>query len=209
MSIWIIFFIFIYIITWSVECNWLITQNLLWSCSNRNNGTLWGDPLHSMPESLTSSFFASPASSVEVIRLVLGMKNSNCNLYNIPSFIYKKLVNLLALLIANIFKDSISTGIFPNCSKFSTIIPIFKSKNTKFKGNYWPLSTMCVMSKIMEKLMSVRVISYVTKDDILFHNQFGFRPGKSTGDANLRMVDECSDALDSKKFLVALLLDFS
>ena len=166
-------------------------------------------PLKFMTEPLLSSFFATPVTYQEVARVLSGMKNKNCNLYEVPVFIYKMMSEIVSPFIVKIFNASIVSGKFPDILKHSTIIPVFKSGNPKSRENYRPISTISVLSKIIEKLMCCRTMNYLCKFDIICANQFGFRPGFSTSDAVLQFVDECSEAFNRKDYLLATLLDFS
>ena len=91
----------------------------------------------------------------------------------------------------------------------STIVPILKKGNPKVKENYRPITTISIFSKLIEKLMANRMIGFLDKFNIIYHNQFGFRKGYSTSDAVLRFVDECSEAFNNKKYLCSVMLDFS
>ena len=59
-------------------------------------------------------------------------------------------------------------------------MPLFKSKNTKVKDNYRPISLLPFLSKINEKLTKTRAIEFLNENEILYNKQFGFRAGYST-----------------------------
>ena len=167
------------------------------------------DPLKYMDNPLMNSFFVRPTTEHEVEFVLLKMKNKNCNLHDVPTYIIKRLSPILSPVIADIFNMSVTNGSFPNCLKFATIVPVFKKGNPKLKENYRPISTISIFSKLIEKLMSNRIIEFLEKYEILYDNQFGFRKGFSTSDAVLRLVDDCSEAFNSREYLFTVMLDFS
>ena len=84
---------------------------------------------------------------------------------------------------------SVNEGMFPSNLKLSRTRPLFKSKNTKVKDNYRPISLLPFLSKINEKLMKTRAIEFLNENEILYNKQFGFRAGCSTSDAVLHYVE--------------------
>ena len=63
-------------------------------------------------------------------------------------------------IIAN---SSFSLGVFPDKLKFAKVTPIHKGKSKLEIGNYRPISILQVFSKILEKLMNIRIIKFVSK----------------------------------------------
>ena len=167
------------------------------------------DPLKCMNNPQFNSFFVRFANEHEVCVVLSKMKNKNCNLLDIPSYIVKRLSSLVSPLLADIFNMSVISGSFPDCLKFSTVVPVFKKGNPKLKENYRPISTISIFSKLIEKLMCNRIVEFLDKYDILYNYQFGFRKGFSTSDAVLKFVDECSESFNCRKYQFAVMLDFS
>ena len=54
--------------------------------------------------------------------------------------------------VTKLFNKSISTGCFPTMWKQSNIVPIPKSGDKGNSTNYWPISLLPVLSKLLEKL---------------------------------------------------------
>ena len=111
--------------------------------------------------------------------------------------------------LTHIFNLSISQGIFPNDLKIARVIPLFKSGNSMSLSNYRPVSVLPVFSKILERLMYNRLLSFVNKYKILYMYQFGFRADHSPNLALLFLVDKISDALEKGEYVLGLFLDFS
>ena len=62
--------------------------------------------------------------------------------------------------LAHIFKLSLETGIFPSKLKISRTVPIFKAGDPKLCDNYRPIALLSAMSKILEKVVSIKLVNY-------------------------------------------------
>ena len=63
--------------------------------------------------------------------------------------------------------------------------------------------------KILERITYNRLYSYLTKNNILFNKQFGFRAGHSTENALLELVDQISNTFNDKNYLLGIFIDLS
>ena len=63
--------------------------------------------------------------------------------------------------------------------------------------------------KILEKLVYEQFISFILENNILHHNQSGFRHGYSTSSAALDVKEYIVNSLKSNKFPCAVLIDLS
>ena len=55
--------------------------------------------------------------------------------------------------IAEIYNQSIETGIVPNMLKVSQVTPVYKSGDATDPANYRPISTLSSFRKVFEKLI--------------------------------------------------------
>ena len=69
---------------------------------------------------------------------------------------------------------------FPDNMKIAKVVPLYKSGSKNVFNNYRPVSLLPQFSKILEKLFNNRLVSFITKYDILSKNQYGFRSNRST-----------------------------
>ena len=149
-----------------------------------------------------NSFFESFCTSHEVSIIINLFKTKLSGIRDVPIFIYKRFCTLLSPWISYLFNLSISEGVFPDALKESRTVPIFKKGNSKLSDNYRPISTIHILAKIFEKLMSKRLYSYLNKYKILFSSQFGFRTGSSTTDAIIQYLDSAYKTLHFKSFRI-------
>ncbi len=69
--------------------------------------------------------------------------------------------------LAHIFKRSLHTGAFPNKLKISRAVPIFKAGDPKLCDNYCMIALLSSISKILEKVVSVRLVGHLEQNNIL------------------------------------------
>lgn len=68
---------------------------------------------------------------------------------------------------------------------------------------------LCNFSKIFQKLIKVRLISFLEINELLFKYQFGFRLGRSTTEALYTKTKFLYNELDSNKKVIAVFLNLA
>ena len=111
--------------------------------------------------------------------------------------------------LARVINNSFSQGIVPDSTKVAKVLPLFKSGDQTLLSNYRPISLLPSFSKIFERLVYNRLISYLNKNNILYDYQFGFRSNHDTAMAVTEMVDKIAEAIDSKKISLGIFIDLS
>ena len=104
---------------------------------------------------------------------------------------------------------SVFSGTFPETLKTARMAPLFKSGKKDDTSNYRPISTLSFSRKIFEKVINVSLNSFLNKYNILNQEQFGFQKSKSTSDAVLHFISYVYSALNDRKSVISILLDFS
>ena len=56
---------------------------------------------------------------------------------------------------------SLQEGVFPDEMKIANVIPLFKSEDPQMLDNYRPVSVLCALSKVFEKIMYYRLLNYL------------------------------------------------
>ena len=110
-----------------------------------------------------------------------------------------------------IFRNILSTSIYPHTWKLANVTPIFKKGDKQLIKNYRPISLLPICGKFLEKLIFNKLCRYLQLNDLITQNQSGFRPGDSTTNQLLYLVDEIYQAFDSTESLEvrAVFLDVS
>ena len=91
------------------------------------------------------------------------------------------------------------------------VTPILKKKCLDHNdlNNYRPVSNLCFIAKILEKLVLSQVSSYLNSHNLYNTCQSAYRPGHSTETALLKIVNDLFLSLDKGNISVLALLDFS
>ena len=76
-------------------------------------------------------------------------------------------------------------------------------------NNYRPVSNLCFIAKIQEKLVLSQVSSYLNSHNLYNTCQSAYRPGHSTETALLKVVNDLFLSLNKGNISVLALLDFS
>lgn len=112
-------------------------------------------------------------------------------------------------VLGHIFNFSLQNSCFPELWKLANITPIAKVKNPSECKDYRPVSILCVLGKVLEKLVHKQVSLFAAENNIIPPLQSGFRSGHSTVSALIKVTDDIRKAIDDRKMTVLVLLDLS
>ena len=65
------------------------------------------------------------------------------------------------------------------------------------------------MRKILEKCIFDQLMFYLTNESMISSKQYGFRPGYTTSDCLIDLIEEITSSLDQGHYVVSLFLDLS
>ena len=137
------------------------------------------------------SFFLDLVTPEEVNDIIANLDESKANdSYNIPPKLIKMVRMTILKPFALIANSSFSLGVFPDKLKFAKVTPIHKGKCKLELGNYRPIPILHIFSKLLEKLMNVRMVKFLNQNKIIFEHQYGFQENKSTSLAILDLQSQ-------------------
>ena len=135
--------------------------------------------------------------------------NTASGLDEVSPKVVKAIADYIVKPLTHIFNLSFLSGIIPNALKIARVTPVYKANSKENFANYRPISVLPCFSKILEKLMYKRAITFLNKNNILSNNQYGFRAGHSTQQVVIELVDKLSQAIERNEYTVGLFLDLS
>ena len=144
---------------------------------------------------------------MEVAKVIRSLKNHGNKLLDIHPTIVKENVNLFSHHFSELYNLSLLESEFPNKAKTGRVNPIYKSGGMDNIDNYRPISVLPIFSKIFEKLTYIRMISFITRFNILSPCQYGFRNGRSTTQAITRLLSYILPAYHNKLYSACFYLD--
>ena len=115
-----------------------------------------------LPNHNSDSMFIVPCTISEVTDTINNLQN--CKGIGLDGFltsVVKSVSNHISEPLTHIFNVSFTSGVFPGKMKLAKVIPIFKSNDKLSVNNYRPISLLPVFSKVLEKLMHKRLVSFL------------------------------------------------
>ena len=157
-----------------------------------------------------SSMYFYPTNELEIIKIVKELKMGySTGFDDVSTFVVKKVIHSIVTPLVYIFNLSLSTGRVPNNLKIGKIIPVFKKGDKHLFSNYRPITLLPCFSKILEKIVYKRLISYLDKNKILNNCQYGFRAGHSCEHALIDLNNTLLTNIDNNKHSFGIFLDLS
>ena len=95
------------------------------------------------------------------MNIVAKLKSTKSNIDQLPIYLFKKLVNILAYPLSKIINCSFLTGVFPESLKIARITPILKQGDPTNPSNYRPISSLHYISKSMKKVFLIDWLHFV------------------------------------------------
>jgi hypothetical protein len=166
------------------------------------------NPLSYIPNLIQDSIFIQNVQSSEVERCIKSLKNASAGLDGIHSKVVKNSYTLYLSPLVHVVNLSITQGFFPDSMKVAKVIPLYKSGDVMSISNYRPVSILPLFSKILERLMYNRLLSFINRHNILYKYQFGFRGYHSTNMALIVLIDKIASAIDKGEQVLGVFLDF-
>ncbi len=158
------------------------------------------------------SIYVEPVTQLEILKIVNRLKaKTSFGHDEIPTKIVKKTIFNILQPLTYIINRSLDKGIFPDKLKIAKIIPIYKSLDPTLQKNYRPVSLLPTFSKIYEKVMFNKLLSYLNSNNMFYKHQYGFRPNCSTIHPILHLLNECASSSNAipKAPVLSILCDLS
>ena len=94
-----------------------------------------------------------------------------------------------------IFKSCIESGKFPIEWKKANV-PVHRNNNKQLIENCHPVSLLPVCGKILERIIYSKMFEFFSENELISHNQSGFRPGDSCINQLLCITHDIYQSLD-------------
>lgn len=148
--------------------------------------------------------------SVEEIENALNLLKSNAfGADGINLKMLKLIFPFCKYAITHIINASFESGTLPRVWKQSIIIPLAKINVATEFGHLRPINILSAMSKLVEKVISIKLIEHLKNENILPLQQSGFRKQHSTSTSLMKISDDLTCAIDKSKVTYLVLLDYS
>ena len=160
-------------------------------------------------KNIKSAFF-TPISPNEIVEVVKSFKSNTSSGYDdIDMKVVKKIIDNICHPLSVVLNKCLNNGVFPDKLKIARVIPVFKSGSQEVLSNYRPISVLPIFSKVFEKCIYNRLLSFINKCNILTSHQYGFRKGHSTSHALINFIRNVTNAIDNEEVMLGIFLDLS
>ncbi len=160
-----------------------------------------------MKKRVDSSIFFSEIESNEIDTIIHNLNPNKSS--DMSPRVLKLLRALISPTLATLLNNCMYSGIFPDILKIAKVIPLYKTGDRNDVTNYRPISLLPVVSKIFEKLLHKRLLSFLDKHNVIYHKQFGFRKRHSTVHALNTAITQVANGLNNNDVVFGVFLDFS
>lgn len=175
---------------------------------NCNNDLLKIQPSSEYESNLSMRF--KKATNLKIKTLITKLNNRKSNgLDNIKVKDIQSISDNITIALVNLINTSIQTGKYPDKLKQGCVRPIFKKGKKTNPGDYRPITLLSSIDKIVERFISDQIHSFYAKNNIINETQYGFQPKKSATSLLSKFTDDINSALNEKKNVLVLFIDFS
>jgi hypothetical protein len=137
------------------------------------------DPISSMKFAACESMFLTSPTTQEILTFLNQLDGSKAmGSDKVTALLVKEAAETIAPHLQFLFELSFRQGKVFATMKIAKITALHKAEDINVPSNYRPISVLSVLSKILERLMHVRLSKFFAK--ILTSKQYGFRKNRST-----------------------------
>ena len=114
----------------------------------------------------------------------------------------------IAPSVTELFNLSIRTGQLPKDWKVSYVVPIPKRPGAKSPSDFWPISLLSILSKVLERHFHMLISDHFAEHHPISNCQWGFQPGKSALSALIGTTHDWLQQLERGNQIGAIFFDF-
>ena len=109
-----------------------------------------------------------PVTISEVSRIVMKSSTKACALDPMATWLLKKLLPRIALLMTDFIHSSLQTGVVPDSMKSAAVTLLLKksSLDINILKNYRPVSKLPFVSKVIGQIMASQLKAYMDSNDL-------------------------------------------
>ncbi|KAI5637109.1 reverse transcriptase (RNA-dependent DNA polymerase) domain-containing protein [Phthorimaea operculella] len=120
----------------------------------------------------------------------------------LPDFIFE--------IICLLLNKCICKGVYPSNLKQIKVQPVYKGKGEmSMLKNFRPISLIPVLSKVFERILSNKLMSYLNRYNLMNEQQYAYQRGRSTVDAARDVITRVMAHIESRRQVAAIFCDLS
>ena len=168
------------------------------------------DPIEYVSANVKHCAYLHDTDLSEIIKIISNLVlRKACGYDLISNRILKATIQVISPHLVQLYNNCMSQGIFPDAYKKAQVIPLYKGGDKEDVNSYRPISLLPALGKLLEKVISVRIVKFFDKFDLFCPQQFGFRSKFSTEYAILDIYEKMLKNLDNRTNTCAIFLDLA
>ena len=149
-------------------------------------------------------------SEEEVKKILLSSAPKSCELDPVPTWLLKLCCDEILPLLTKIINVIMSSSDMPHDLKMAAVKPLLKKIILDLiLKNYRPVSNLPFLSKLVEKVVLLRLNDHLLCNNFREMFQSAYIKGHSTETALLRVRNDVLGAMDKQKVTLLIMLDLS
>jgi Reverse transcriptase (RNA-dependent DNA polymerase) len=121
----------------------------------------------------------------------------------------KLCINIILPALTFIINVCLQTGEFPALWKKAILKALPKIRKAVAASDFRPISILCVMSKVLEKIVYEQLVEYLTTRNVFDKLQSGFKKMHSTATALLKITEDLRLSIFKGEVTLMVFLDYS
>jgi len=118
--------------------------------------------------------------------------------------------HIIAKDLSDIINLSVESDTVPQDWKIARVTPIYKGKGCKDDpSNYRPISVVCHVSKVFEKLISMQFVNYLNSHNLISEYQSAYLKECSTQTSLHKIIDDIYESMDEGEITAACFIDIT
>ena len=120
------------------------------------------------------------------------MNKTTCSSDPFPTTVLMSRLHAIVPILQHIVNLCLTTGDFPISCKSTIVIPLIKKPGLgrEILKNYRPVSNLSFLSKVIEKVISIRILEHILDNNIVDSFQSAYRADHSCETALLRVYND-------------------
>ena len=139
------------------------------------------------------------------------MNKTTCSSDPFPTRLLMSHLHAIVPILQHIVNLCLTTGDFPISCKSSIVIPLIRKPglDQEMLKNYRPVSNLSFLSKVIEKVISIRILGHILGNNIVDRFQSADRAGHSCETALFRVYNDIVTTIGKGNGIFLVLLDLS
>ena len=157
-----------------------------------------------------SSIFMQPVTESEIANIITAIRPKfSCGLDGVPPFIMRVSSGSVVPILTRLANLMLAKGVFPDGLKHARVVPVHKRGSRCVAGNYRPVSVLSCFSKVFERVIYGRLLTFFKSVNVISPFQYGFLPGMSCERALFGSISRITSYADKGCCVAAVYFDLS